>query len=129
MLGHVDTELPGDIYWLVSLALVALALLDGGRQSPVRGSGRAWLLLVAAATWTFAMTTAYVGWTPPGADRVAAIQGRYFIPIAPLPLLAIHLVPRGPWSSWLGLLTSIASASLLGVALWSLLDRYYGWPG
>lgn len=129
ILGHVDTRLPSSVYWLAPLALLALALLDGGPESPVRGWGRTWLLLVAAATCAFVMTAAYVGWTPFGANRVALVQGRYFIPFAPLPLLAIHLAQSGPWTSRLGPLTLIASASLLAVAVWSLLGRYYGWPG
>jgi len=75
------------------------------------------------------MTAAYLGWTPPGADLVDGVQGSYFIPFAPLPLLAIHLARSGRWISWLGPLTSVASSSLLAVAVWSLLERYYGWPG
>jgi uncharacterized membrane protein len=129
VLGHLDTPLPSCVYWLAPLALVALALLDGGPKSPVRGWGRTWLLLVAAATWTITMTAAYLGWTPPEADLVLGVQGRYFIPFAPLPLLAIHLARSGRWTSWLGPLTSIASASLLAVAVWNLLGRYYGGPG
>jgi uncharacterized membrane protein len=129
ILGHLDTQLPSCVYWLAPLALVALALLDGGPESPVRGWGRTWLLLIAAVAWTVAMTAAYLGWTPPGADLVDGVQGRYFIPFAPLPLLAIHLARSGRWISWLGPLTSIASSSLLAVAIWSLLERYYDWPG
>jgi Predicted membrane protein (DUF2142) len=47
VLGSLDVPLPGPIYLLYPAVLVAVSMLDGGSQSPVRGARR-WILLGVA---------------------------------------------------------------------------------
>ncbi|MCP5057780.1 MAG: DUF2142 domain-containing protein [bacterium] len=127
-LGTLDVLLPASVYlgypWLILLC----ALLDGGRNSPVRGEARGVALLLAAATFLAVMLIAYVGWTRVGSPLVQAVQGRYFIPFAPLLLLALHLPNRpdieGPGLS-VRALASLGSLTVLGIALCALVARYY----
>lgn len=50
---------------------------------------RLWWLAVAAGTVLLIETAMYLTGTPLGADYVQGTQGRYFLPILPLALLAI----------------------------------------
>ena len=97
------------------------------RRGP-RSPGRGLIVAVAAATYALVTTTNYLAWNPVGAATVSFVQGRYYIPIAPLPLLLLtnrrlaSLVPAPR-------LTAVAaSAALLfaGVAVRNLFQRWYG---
>ncbi len=71
------------------------------------------------------MLLAYVGWNLPSDVLVRYVQGRYFIPIAPLIACAIawpsrSRLPRAP------ALLAIASATLvLGLASIAVVQRYW----
>lgn len=91
VLGSLDVRLPGWVYIVHPIVLLAAAALDGGPRSPVRGAGRAALLGVTLATALSVLLLAYVGWTPPGDDTVRHVQGRYFMPLAPFVAPALHL--------------------------------------
>ena len=129
VLGSLDVRLPGAVYLLHPLVLLAAALLDGGPASPLRGARRLWLLAVAAGTGLFVLLLGYVAWTPPGDSLVRHVQGRYFLPLAPFVAAAIHLpraaaAPRALRLAGLGW-----SALLLAIAAVALALRYWGPPG
>jgi uncharacterized membrane protein len=124
VLGYVDTPLPRWIYLAYWPALLTVALVDGGR-SPVRSRGRLALLAVAALCWIATMLAGYLGWSPVGGDHVVGMQGRYFIPFAPLLFLALHLgenrsLPRWGQLGLVGFCAVVLSTSLARVVL-----RYY----
>ncbi|MBW2243722.1 MAG: DUF2142 domain-containing protein [Deltaproteobacteria bacterium] len=127
-LGSLDVLLPASVYLGYPLLILFCALLDGGRRSPVRAGARGIALLLAAATFLSVMLLAYVGWNRVGSPLVQAVQGRYFIPFAPLLLIALHL-PNRQDSAGPGLamraLASLGSLTVLGIALSSLVARYY----
>ncbi len=79
--------------WL-SLAALILAVISGdprGRLlSPI---DRAWTMLMLAAIVILLSLALYIAGTPLGADRIAGLQGRYFIPLI-LPLLLVCLPMR-----------------------------------
>ena len=73
-----------------------LLLLSGCFIEPViegvryrfRAMERIWILLMCGASVVLVWTSMYVAFTVPGADRIAGVQGRYFIPfLFPLYLL------------------------------------------
>ncbi|MCP3986279.1 MAG: DUF2142 domain-containing protein [bacterium] len=127
-LGTLDVLLPDSVYLGYPWLILACALLDGGPHSPVRGKTRAIALLLAAATFLSVMLLAYVGWNRVGGSLVQAVQGRYFIPFAPLLLVALHLPYRraagGP-DLRVRILASVGSFAVLAIALNSLVARYY----
>lgn len=128
VLGHADTWLPRWIYVLYPLVLLAAALVDGGKASPLRGARRALALAAAAAAALSMLTLAYVGWNAVGSSRIQGVQGRYFTPLAPLALAALH-APRAAGIEPRARLAFVAFAALaLAVAVGRLFARYYGPP-
>jgi uncharacterized membrane protein len=124
-LGSLDVWLPAAVYAIYPLVLLTFCALDGGRASPVRGWGRGILIGVAVITWTSVLLLAYVGWNVPWDTIVRYVQGRYFIPLAPLIACAVHL----PWRSGLSRVPawlSIAAATgVLAVASDAIVQRYW----
>ena len=124
VLGSLDVPLPGAVYAIHPLVLLAVAALDG-RGSPVRGVGRLALLGVASATALAVLLLAYVGWTRPGDTVVRHVQGRYFIPLAPFVAAALHLpqverrfdAARPAALAW--------SVAVLGLSVLALVDHYW----
>lgn len=124
-LGYLDVLLPRWVYTLQPLALVAVSLFDGGRDSPVRGAGRALFVAVAVLTWLSVVVLAYVGWNVPGDDLVRYVQGRYFIPLAPLLACAVHLPRGGGLPRVPGLLAAATATALLALSCVLLVQRYW----
>ena len=42
---------------------------------------RVWILLLVGASAVLIWTSMYVAFTPPGADTISGVQGRYFLPL------------------------------------------------
>jgi hypothetical protein len=125
VLGHLDTQLPGPVYLLYPVALVAVALVDGGPRSPVRGLARAMFLAAAALGTLSILFVAYVATNAVGAPGITGVLGRYFIPLAPFLLVALHYggsagLPRAArWG-----VAAFAAATLTATAF-STVSRYY----
>jgi len=125
-LGSLDVALPTALYAIYPLVLLAVSALDGGRANPVRGKERGILLGVAVITWISVMLLAYIGWNVPWDSVVRHVQGRYFIPLAPLLACAVHLPWRAGLSRLPALLTIAAAAVVLIVASVCVVQRYWG---
>lgn len=130
-LGLVDLRLPGWIY-LVEIAVVAAAFLSDGdlvaklsvRQALLAGA-------VALLAALIIVVGAYVAWNPVGAGSIGGLQGRYFIPLAPLAGVALGraggLLP-GAVRSFSGAgsaLLAVATPVLLTGTLLRVYDRYF----
>lgn len=124
-LGHFDVWLPQWLYVAHPAALLSLAVFDGGRESPIDRRGRLVALATAALTWALVVTAGYVGWNAVGRRLLWGVQGRYFIPIAPLLLMSVH------WSRSRGLppdarlAAAVFCAAVLTIAVALLAIRYY----
>ncbi|MFT3978000.1 MAG: DUF2142 domain-containing protein [Sphingomonas bacterium] len=99
------------------LAAVMLAAgLLGGSGARFGMGQRLWWLAVAVGVALTIETAMYLTGTPLGADYVQGTQGRYFLPVLPLALLALSPARpmRGAWTLFAGtavLLLLIAAAS------------------
>jgi uncharacterized membrane protein len=124
-LGYLDVRLPLAVYIAHPIVMLGVAVADGGRASPVRGWGRGILLATAALTWIAVMAMAYVGWNRPGDELVRYVQGRYFIPLAPLVVCAVHLGRGRGLSRPLALGALAAGALVLAVGTVALAQRYW----
>ena len=122
-LGLLDTPLPLPLLgvWLIALAGAALAS---------DGAPRHWQRAVAAGVFvllclgiTFAL---YAAWSPVGASYVEGVQGRYFIPIAPMIfLVAANRKFRWTESRWWAPAFVAFHIAGLAVVLAVLMNRYY----
>jgi uncharacterized membrane protein len=125
-LGHLDVALPTVLWAVWPLVVAAVAVADGGRASPVRGAQRALLPAIALACWVAAMLLAYVGWNRVGDDAIRYVQGRYFLPFAPLPFLALHR-SGGDGPSRRGAQAVVVAVALaLAIAVAAVARRYWG---
>jgi len=86
--GYVGRP-PAVLGWLEAVALVSVALVDGGKQMAVGFRGKLLIVAVFLCTLGLINTLNYLGWNPVGAGSISFIQGRYYIPITPLPLLLL----------------------------------------
>ena len=113
---------------MLPLLAYPLALLMLG-SAVLSGSGarfgigqRLWWLAIAAGTALLIETAMYLTGTPLGADYVQGTQGRYFLPLLPLVLLA--LMPANPLRG-ARLLCAGAGLALLIIAMLSAWDSFW----
>ena len=123
-LGWLDVNLPKPLLWGYALVLGLLAAVDTRREVAVSPWQRALLLLMTIATLALVSASQYASWTPYGAKHVEGIQGRYFIPLAPAAAWIFH-TRRAP-ATFLNRVLPWVSLVSLGIAYWTLLQRYYG---
>jgi hypothetical protein len=123
VLGRLDVALPAAAYAGYALLLVATALTDRAGAPKLSGRTRAGLAWIAGLGVIAIELLLYLVATPPGAARVAGIQGRYFLPFVPVALVALPVVRGAPpaTTGWVG----AAHALGLGVTAVAVWTRYY----
>jgi len=125
VLGHLNIPLPGALYLIYPLALVAAALTDPRDPEELSPLRRIALVGIFVACAACVFTMAYLGWNPVGAKTISGVQGRYFVPVLPLLLLALPAVgTRLPPESqaWGTVAVAVSSLSLAVNAVW---DAFY----
>lgn len=85
-LGWLDVGLPRFVL-LAYLAMFAFVALSIGLR--VTMIDRVAMFVVIAATLLTIALADYLSWTPVGSNTIEGMQGRYFLPVAPLALLMI----------------------------------------
>lgn len=126
-LGWLDTPLPD---WFIIFAFTAIGIiaLGGGNKEISIPLRRKFILLVCAATIIISLSTLlYLSWTPVGSPIISGLQGRYFIPVAPVVFTLFYnrkwIIPEH--------VIKLISISLLSVSfavmIMALSGRYYGW--
>jgi uncharacterized membrane protein len=111
---------------LAAAALVAL--VDGRKDVALDRNGRALIVFTFACVYVLVNTLNYLGWNPVGAASIRFVQGRYFIPIGPLPFLLLTnrrfagLVPGRRLTALSGCL----AASVAAVGVRALVVRWGG---
>jgi uncharacterized membrane protein len=124
-LGWLDTVLPK---WFVRAVGIALAVTSLGVCASTPGP-RPWLPFVIAMLGSVAVFGAqYLTWTRPLAPFVDGVQGRYFIPLAPVLALALPAAPKfiRPVLPWLSMAGIIFLAMLVpAVVIRCIVYRYY----
>lgn len=119
--GWLDRPLPGFVYGIWALALLApFLLLRHGTMPP----WPEWLLLTASAVaclWLVVISQ-YLTWTNVGENRIDGPQGRYLLPLVPMLILAFAPTRRSPspvrWPAMLPV--AAAAADLIAVPLAAL---------
>jgi uncharacterized membrane protein len=127
-LGWLDTKLPTAFLFIYLCVLLALVLADSHPRLEVRPWQRWIAAAVTVSTLLLISASQYAAWTPFGASYVEGLQGRYFIPLAPAAVWALHsrglaerLRLRNP-----GVPLAAFSVVSFGITIWALVERYYG---
>lgn len=127
VLGWLDTQLPSILLISYSHILVVIALIDSRPNVIITFRDKLKIFAVLLATSFLMSLLVYLSWTPVGKEAVEGIQGRYFIPIAPLLFLLFYntKIILNTLNNKLGLVTVSYSLFALSITLSVLLNRYY----
>jgi hypothetical protein len=135
VLGWLDTPLPYALILAYQLALIATALVDS--RADVRIGARAKLVAAVALLAGLAGigTLLYTQGHAVGVGYIAEIQGRYLIPLSPLPLLLLYnrslralvsaRIPRGLPAAGAGRATLVAFLLLSSALTCAVIARRY----
>lgn len=85
-LGWLDTQLPSSIIYSYFFVVIFTALIS---EIPRNTYFRMLSLFIFLVSVILVFSSLYAGWTPVGNTYVQGVQGRYFIPIFPLILMAL----------------------------------------
>ena len=124
VLGPLAVLLPAPIYWAYAGAFAVAALADGPPPAALTAGRRALCLVVFAACVAATLTLGYLGWNQVGAPLIRGVQGRYFIPAAPVLFFALPARPSElPRAAARALVAVAAAGGVAGVA--AVLARYW----
>lgn len=129
-LGWLDTPLP-EWYRNAALAVLVAALLCvvlGQERAAIGATGRLLVLLSVLSACGAVFAIQYLTWTPVGSRVVEGVQGRYFLPLAMLAIIAAPGVGRRRLAGLrLALLGCVAVFPILSLAVVMrvLVLRYY----
>ncbi len=127
VLGWLDTPLPEPVWLFYGFVLMLLALLDKDTSIVIPRNSKL-ILFGAFLLGVLAIMTAMYLAIAPEKGVIAGVQGRYFIPLAPLFFLLfynqrIRLIPE--LERTLGKLVVGTSAIVLSAASYVIFARYY----
>jgi Predicted membrane protein (DUF2142) len=136
LFGFLDIPLPLPVYALWFAAIVAGLIATtippaSASTTPALQPLRARLAVLGLILGSVLLIylTLYMTWTPVGAVLVEGVQGRYFLPLLPILILAMprfHSLLRMPRTVWVGLPIAALCAGLIATPLMIL--RAYYWP-
>jgi len=116
-------------------SLVAVALLDSRCRTFIAWKGKVLLLVVGGLGVLTVITLLYLSAEPVGSRNIITVQGRYFIPLASVPLLLLYNVVtehawlQAPFLRWArarrGALVLIIVLISTSTTFFALGNRYY----
>ena len=119
-LGWLNVPLPSAVTMAVVALLVLVALMAGPRLSAMQ---RLFAAVIAIASIVTVELSEYISWTAVGANVIEGVQGRYFIPIAPLLLVSISRPSVPP--RWIPVMIASVMAIANGVAIVAMWQHYF----
>lgn len=127
VLGWLDTVLPEPVWIFYGVVSVVVALLE--KDPDISVPRRAKLISLAALSLGILaiMTTIYLA-LPPQNGLIAGVQGRYFIPLAPLFFLSLYnrrIRVDSDFGGTLGKLVVLTASIALIAASHAVYSRYY----
>lgn len=119
-LGWLTIPLPDAVHFAVIALLIVVALFAGPKLTLAQ---RVVALIVAIASIITVELSEYIAWTAANANIIEGVQGRYFIPI--LPLLVIALSRPAEAKRWLQIAIAVVMSIANIVALHALWQHYF----
>lgn len=127
ILGFLDTWLPKWIYWSYPFVLLLAVLLDKDQASGLGWPQKIWIACIIFAVFVLIDLSLYIIWTPPGADTVHGVQGRYFLPLViPGLLIFSNQKFKRPSLPWAPLAATGYSVAVLTATCLTVFARFYG---
>lgn len=127
VLGWLDTHLPGIVLISYEAMLMFIALIDSRSNVIILFKDKLNIFAVWLSSIFIIYLLTYLSWTPVGKEIIEGIQGRYFIPVAPLLFLLFYnrsLSLNIP-SNKFGLVIVSYSLFALVVSFVVIVKRYY----
>lgn len=126
-LGHYDHFLPGWFIAVHVLILLLVASLDSKREVVIPLSQKIVLSAVFILSCLWVFTSQYLAWTNVGAPVIEGVQGRYFIPVAPLFLLLFHNRRFHPdrYAQKMHIAIAVYTSATLAFSSYVLISEYY----
>ncbi len=130
ILGWLDTVFPQYIYYLYFGIFFLIWIADLYRPRDCRWTDRFWPFSAFIIGVFLVLTSQYLLWTQVGKNLIDGVQGRYFIPLSPLPFLAFALPNRMKgflerYSTLIIRILPVLLAIGLGLACRGMILRYY----
>jgi len=88
LLGWLDIPV-SNLLVLEFVLVIILSIFFENHEYSLNKKQRLWLMILFMASLCLILMALYIAWTSVGAQTVKGIQGRYFIPIAILPLMCL----------------------------------------
>lgn len=89
-LGWMNILLPQFLILLGLFFVILSSLPEKKELGRMQTKEKLWYFLIAFLTAAFAVGGMLIGWTNKGASSIEGVQGRYFLPVLPLFLLALR---------------------------------------
>ena len=127
-LGWLDTPLPSMLLGLYLVALILIVVTAGDKGITIPPRARFLAAAILTATVLTISLTMYAVWTPVGATTVEGVQGRYFLPIAPLAMLMVanrKFALRGRAILWHPIMFGVFNLLGLTATSFVIIARYY----
>ncbi len=112
--GYDYWPVPTLTYWLIPIALIASLWLPAQQPAPDRKT-RIVLVLLFILGYLLTLVSLYLAINPVSSASIAGVQGRYFVPVLPLLILALVSLPLP--AAWRIPIFIPAAAALAGLAL------------
>ncbi len=127
VLGYGDTQLPSWFYPFYGAAVLGCCALESRPGPRLKWRHRVMLLAAVAAAIGLIYAAQYSSWNSPGSQAaIEGIEGRYFLPLAPVVLVCFPAIPLPNV-----LLRAVAPAASVvalvsaAVCLWAVITRFY----
>lgn len=126
-LTWLDLFVPRWLTIYLFTVVMGISLLDKTFGVKVSKLNKAIFLVIIILTMLVIATLLYMSWSPIGGDRIAGIQGRYFIPVAPLFFLLFynHKLKWRVFESYAAIIIFLTVTFSLIITLNSIILRYY----
>ncbi len=122
--GWLDTYLPS-LFIPLAYGIIALVFfIDGKKEIKVTVAQKGILLAGFFSIVFLVLLTQHLTWDCVGGDVIYTIQGRYFIPAAPLLLFAFYNT-KFSFEKWVSPLVILFTTAAFIVSVVVLYDRYY----
>lgn len=123
--GWLDTHLPSWIFGVVYLSLFFIALIDGNKEYRFKLSAKFLFAAIILGITCLILLSQHLIWDCVGGKTIGNLQGRYFIPFAPLIFFLFGGNFSGRAKSILPIIVIVLSIGTLTLSSHTIHDRYY----